>query len=331
MEKIIIYQSKDWKTNLQVNLENESVWLTQEQISLLFWVNRPAITKHINNIIKSWELNEKVVSSILEHTTKHWAIKWKTQTKEINYYNLDMIISVWYRVNSKEATKFRIWATSILKDYLINWYSLNQKRLQEKWMKELESAVNLIQKSLKSGDLSKDEALGLLDIITNYTNSWLLLQNYDLDNLGELWKTKKLDYKLDSKEAYDSILALKKDLMSKGQASELFGNLREEKWLQGIFWNIYQTFDSVELYETTEEKAANLLYFVVKDHPFSDWNKRSWAFLFILFLAKNNILFDNAWNKKINDRALVAITLLIAQSNPKDKDIMVKLLINLIN
>ncbi|EKD65860.1 MAG: hypothetical protein ACD_49C00079G0024 [uncultured bacterium (gcode 4)] len=331
MEKIIIYQSKDWKTNLQVNLENESVWLTQEQISLLFWVNRPAITKHINNIFKSWELNENMVSSILEHTTKHWAIKWKTQTKEINYYNLDMIISVWYRVNSWEATKFRIWATSILKDYLINWYSLNQKRLQEKWMKELESAVNLIQKSLKSWDLSKDEALGLLDIITNYTNSWLLLQNYDLDNLGELWKTKKLDYKLDSKEAYDSILALKKDLMSKGQASDLFANLREDKWLQGIFWNIYQTFDWAELYESTEEKAANLLYFVVKDHPFSDWNKRSWAFLFILFLAKNNILFDSAWNKKINDRALVAITLLIAQSNPKDKDIMVKLLVNLIN
>jgi len=326
--EIQIFQWSNWEIQFKWDFDSKTIWWNLNQISELFWKDKSTISRHIKNVYKTWELSQNQTVAFFATVQKEWD---KFVERNIEFYNLDMIISVWYRVNSWEATKFRIWATSVLKDYLINWYSLNQKRLQEKWMKELESAVNLIQKSLKSWDLSKDEALGLLDIITNYTNSWLLLQNYDLDNLGELWKTKKLDYKLDSKEAYDSILALKKDLMDKGQASELFANLREDKWLQGIFWNIYQTFDWVELYETTEEKAANLLYFVVKDHPFSDWNKRSWAFLFILFLAKNNILFDNAWNKKINDRALVAITLLIAQSNPKDKDIMVKLLVNLIN
>lgn len=323
--EIKIFQSKDWNTEILVRFEKDTIWLSQEQISLLFWVNRPAVTKHINNIFLSWELDINSVCSILEHTAKDG----KNYKKK--FYNLDMIISVWYRVNSKEATKFRIWASKILKEYLIKWYSINQKILQEKWLKELESTINLVKKSLKSWDLSKDEALGLLDIITNYTNSWLLLQNYDSNKLLNIWKTRILDYKLDSREALNSIQELKKDLINKKQASKLFANEKDKDSLEGIFWNIYQTFDSQELYESTEEKAANLLYFIIKDHPFCDWNKRSWAFLFILFLAKNNILYDSNWEKKINDRALVAITLLIAESNPKDKEIMIKLLINLIN
>ena len=323
--EIKIYNAKTWSTEIQVKLENETIWLTQEQISILFWVDRTVITKHINNILRSDELDKNQVCAKNAHTATDW------KTYQTNFYNLDMIISVWYRVNSKQATDFRIWATSILKDYLIKWYSINQKRLQEKWYKELENTVNLFKKTLKSWNLTQNEALWLLDIITNYTDTWLLLQNYDEDKLQDSWNTIKLDYKLESKEAFDSLMELKENLLAKKEATNLFANPREKDVLQWIFWNIYQTFWWVDLYNSVEEKASNLLYFIIKDHPFSDGNKRSWAFLFILFLAKNKILFDEQWNKKINDRALVAITLLIAESNPKDKNIMVKLLINLIN
>ncbi len=323
--EIKIYKAKTWNTEIQVKLEKETIWLNQEQISILFWVDRTVITKHINNIFKAEELDKNQVCAKNAHTASDW------KTYKINFYNLDMIISVWYRVNSKQATDFRIWANKILKDYLIKWYSINNKRLQEKWYKELEKTLNIFKKTLSSWNLSQNEALWLLDIITNYTNTWLLLQNYDENNLKILWNTVKLDYKLDSKEANKSLKELKQNLINKKEATNLFANPIEKNILQGIFWNIYQTFWWVDLYNSVEEKAANLLYFIVKDHPFSDGNKRSWAFLFILFLAKNHILFDESWNKKINDRALVAITLLIAESNPKDKDIMVKLLINLIN
>lgn len=323
--EIKIYKAKNWLTEIQVRFENETIWLNQEQIANMFWVDRTVITKHINNILKTRELDKNQVCAKIAHTANDWKIY---QTK---FYNLDMIISVWYRVNSLKATEFRIWATSVLKNYLVSGYSINQKRLQEKWFKELENTLNLVKKAISSWDIWKDEALWLLDIITKYTNTWLLLQKYDEANLEDAWKTKKLNYKLEAREALESLFELKKDLMKNWQATELFARERQNLWLEWIFWNIYQTFDWNELYETIEEKAANLLYFVVKDHPFSDWNKRSWAFLFILFLAKNNILFDENKEMKINDRALVAITLFIAESDPKDKDIMVRLVINLVN
>ncbi len=321
---IHIFKKKDWDAEIQVKLENENIWLTQEHISMLFWVQRPAITKHIKNIIKDEELTLESVCSKMEHTANDGK---KYQTK---FYNLDMILSVWYRVNSKEATSFRIWANKILKDHLIQWYTINKKRIQEKGLKELEGSINMIKKALISWDLWKEEALGFLDIITNYTNSWLLLQKYDEGSLKETWKTKNLNYKLEAKEAYNAILELKQNLVSKWEATDLFAKNKEKYWIESIFWNIYQTFWWADLYTTTEEKAANLLYFIVKDHPFIDGNKRSWAFTFILFLAKNNLLFDENWERKINDRALVAITLLIASSNPKDKELMVKLVMNLI-
>jgi len=325
---IQIFQWKSWEIQFTWDLQKQTIWWNLNQIAELFWKDKSNISRHIKNIYKTWELSQEQTVAFFATVQKEWD---KLVERNIEYFNLDMILSIWYRVNSSQATKFRIWANNILKEYLIKGYTINQNRLQEKWLKELENTMNLIKKSLKSWDLSKDEALWLLDIITNYTNSWLLLQNYDEDNLDKHWKTKKLNYKLESKEAFESILKLKQNLIDKKEASQLFAQLRDTWWLESIFWNLYQTFWWKELYETTEEKAANLLYFVVKDHPFSDWNKRSWAFLFILFLAKNNILFDKTWNKKINDRALVAITLLIAESNPKDKDLMTKLLINLIN
>jgi prophage maintenance system killer protein len=320
--EIKIYKAKTWNTEIQVNFEKDTVWLSQADIQLLFWRDQSVISRHINNVFKENEL-EKESNMQKMHIAN--------SDKPVAFYNLDVIISVWYRVKSIEWTQFRIWANSILKDYLIKWYSINQKRLEEKWYKELENTLSLFKKTLKSWSLSQDEAIWLLDIITNYTNTWLLLQNYDEKNLLDSWKTKNLDYKLESDEALLSLMELKENLINKNEATELFAKQREKEVLKWIFWNIYQTFWWNDLYNSVEEKAANLLYFIVKDHPFFDWNKRSGAFLFILFLAKNHILFDKDWNKKINDRALVAITLLIAESNPKDKEIMVKLLINLIN
>jgi len=325
---IKIFKSKTWNIDVQVNFEEETVWLDVYQIADIFWKDRTTIQRHIKNIYNSWELNEK--STCVKNAQVQ--IEWnRTVKRDKNLYNLDLILTVWYRTNSERASQFRKWASNIIKDYLIKWYVVNKKRLQEKWYKELEKTIDLFKNTLKSWDLSKDEAIWLLDIITNYTNTWLLLQNYDEDKLSNEWKTKKLDYKLEAKEAFENLMELKENLIIKKEATDLFAKPRESDWLKGIFWNIYQTFWWEDLYPTVEEKAANLLYFIVKDHPFSDWNKRSGAFLFILFLAKNHILFDNDRNKKINDRALVAITLLIAESNPKDKDIMVKLLINLIN
>ena len=323
--EIQIFQWKNWEIEFKWDVKTQTIWGNLNQIADLFWKDKSTISRHIRNIFETWELSDKQVVAKYATTASDWKIY------QVDFFNLDMIISVWYRVNSKQATNFRIWATSVLKDYLIKWYSINEKRLQEKWYKELENTLKIFKKTLGSWDLSQDEAMGLLDIITNYTNTWLLLQNYDENNLSISWKTKQLDYKLEYSEAFESLMELKQNLKDKKEATDLFANPIHSGWLQGIFWNIYQTFWWIDLYNSVEEKAANLLYFIVKDHPFSDWNKRSWAFLFILFLAKNHILFDENWNKKINDRALVAITLLLAESNPKDKDIMVKLLINLIN
>lgn len=252
--------------------------------------------------------------------------------KPVAFYNLDVIISVGYRVKSTEGTRFRIWANKILKDYLVQGYLLNEKRLaqKEKGYIELEQAMNLVRKAITTGDISSGEALGLLDIITGYTTSWLLLQKYDEKSLPEIGQGRRLLYKLEADEAYRAIIELKKNLMIKHEATELFAHLREVDGLKGIFGNIYQTYDGNELYPTLESKAAHLLYFIIKDHPFTDGNKRSAAFIFILFLAKNKILFDEKHKRKINDRALVAITLLIAESNPKDKEVMIQVVMNLI-
>lgn len=326
--EIQIYKDKTWDIDVQVNFKEETVWLDSYQIASIFWKDRTTIQRHIKNIYWSWELDKNLTCAKNAQVKNEWE---RLVKRDKNLYNLDMILSIWYRTNSEKAMQFRKWVSNILKEYLIKWYAVNQKKLEEKWYKELENTLNLFKNTLKSWNLSQDEALWLLDIITNYTNTWLLLQNYDENNLLDSWKTKNLDYKLESDEALLSLMELKWNLISKNEATDLFAKQRENEVLKWIFWNIYQTFWWLDLYNSVEEKAANLLYFIVKDHPFFDWNKRSWAFLFILFLAKNHILFDNNWNKKINDRALVAITLLIAESNPKDKEIMVKLLINLIN
>lgn len=325
MSEIIIYQTPDNQTDIEVNLDKDTVWLNQEQIAVVFGTQRPAITKHLKNIFTTGELNEKVVSSILEHTTLHGAVIGKTQQKKVKYYNLDAIISIGYRVNSVRATQFRQWATQRLKDYLVKGYAINQKRLDE-----LGKMVQLIEQSGKADDLQLQEAKGLLEIISSYTNSFVLLNQYDSHTLSPKNLSKKITYEIQYHEAVAAIAELKKQLIAKKEATPLFGNEKDNGFKSSL-QSIVQTFDGQYLYSSIEEQAAHLLYFVIKNHSFSDGNKRIGAFLFVWFLEKNKHRFKKSGELKINDNGLVAIALLVAQSNPSEKDLMIKLIINLIN
>jgi death-on-curing family protein len=306
-------------TDIQVNLENETVWLDAHLLAKLFGVNRPAVVKHINNIYKSKELNEKVTCSILEQVAADG------KKRKMNLYNLDMIISVGYRVNSRKATQFRQWATQQLKDHLIKGYTINQKRLAQ-----LQQTIQLIEKSGQIENLSLSEAKGLLEIISGYTQTFVLLNQFDSNNLKSEKLSENITYEIQYEEAVAAIDELKKQLIKKKEASELFGNQKDDSFA-GILGNVVQSFGGEYLYKSIEEQAAHLLYFVIKNHPFSDGNKRIGAFLFIWFLEKNKHRFKKSGELKINDNALVALALLVAQSNPADKDIMVKLIVNLIN
>jgi death-on-curing family protein len=324
MKEIEIYKAKDGQTQIEVNFEQETVWLTQQHIATLFGTQRPAITKHLSNIFKSGELKEEVVSSILEHTTQHGAIKGKTQEARVKYYNLDAIISVGYRVNSKQATQFRQWATQRLKDYLVQGYALNEKRLSQ-----LKKTIQLINKTGKTDELSLGEAKGLLEIINNYTHSFILLNRYDSNNLEAEKLNEHITYEIEYAEAIAAIKQLKKQLIARKEATALFGNEKDDSFKSSLH-NVVQTFAGKFLYASIEEQAAHLLYFIIKDHPFTDGNKRIGAFLFVWFLEKNRHRFKKSGELKINDNALVALALLVAQSNPTEKELMIKLIVNLV-
>ena len=318
--KIVIYQTKGGSVSLKVKLYEETIWLKQVQIAELFDVERSVVTKHLHNIFKDGELTEKSNVQKL-----HIA----NSDKPVKSYNLDAIIAVGYRVNSKQATQFRIWATKVIKDYIIKGYTFNQQRIKQlrsARLKDLERAINLIKKTIEIKQLTVGGTSGLLKVISDYASSWLLLYKYDQERL-EIKKTTKAKYYPNYKEARGSIVELKNNLIKEKQATEIFGQERRDSF-QAIIGNINQTFDGKELYPSVEEKAAHFLYFVIKDHPFIDGNKRIGAFLFIVFLAKNKYLFKTTGERKINDNALVALALLIAESNPKEKDIFIKLIIN---
>lgn len=318
MSEIEIYKSADDKIELQVNLENETVWLTQAQMALLFDKNKMTISEHISNIFKDNELEEiSVVRNSL--TTAADGKNYKTK-----YYNLDVIISVGYRVKSKRGTQFRQWATQKLKDILVKGVAINQKRLDE-----LQQTVQLIQKSI-SEETNLKEAKGLLEIISQYTQSFVLLNQYDSNAIEAKQLNENITYEISYIEAKSAIIELKKQLISKKETTQLFGN-EKDKSFEGTLLSIVQTFGGQYLYPTIEEQAAHLLYFVIKNHPFSDGNKRIGAFLFVWFLEKNKHRFKKNGELKINDNALVALALLVAQSNPAEKELMIKLITQLIN
>ncbi len=322
--KVIIYRPKKGSVKFEVKLEKETIWLDVRQMANIFDVQRPAVVKHINNIYKSKELDKKITCSILEQVAGDKKIR------KINLYNLDMVISVGYRVNSKKATEFRIWATTVLKKYLFNGYILNKKRLQEKGLDEFENAVELIKQTIKNKKILKSESQGLLEIITDYAQSWILLQKYDEEKIPTP-KTKKSKIKLKLQDFITAVTELKINLLKQKNASHFFGKEKAKAEFEKIINSLYQTFDKKELYPSIEEKAAHLLYFVIKDHPFVDGNKRIASFLFIVFLSKHNYLLKKDGEKKINDNTLVALALLTAQSDPKQKDIIIKLLINFLS
>lgn len=326
MSELEIYQSEDGSLQLEVTVLEDSIWLTQDQIAELFGTKRPAITKHVGNIFKSGELDEQVVCSKMERTTKHGAIEHKTQTKAVKHYNLDAIISVGYRVNSFRATKFRQWATKTLKQHLLKGYTLNESRLSQNAL-ELDSALKLVQRAARLPQNSEFGA-GLADILSRYTSTFLWLQQYDEGLLAEP-KGESGGSLTSLDDAKLAISELKRQLISKGEATSLFANEREDG-LASIWGNLDQTVFGELAYPTVESKAAHLLYFVVKNHPFSDGNKRTAAFLFVDFLNRNNRLYNSNYEPVINDTGLAAITLLVAESDPKEKDTIIRLVENLL-
>ena len=320
---IIIYQSADKKVRIDVSLENETVWLSQKQMSLLFNKDVRTINEHTKNIFKEKELVEKSVIRKFRITAADG------KTYETNFYNLDVIISVGYRVKSLQGTKFRIWATNTLKSYLVKGYAVNEKRLLEANDKfnELQEAIDFLRKKSKY-DLLAGQEQEILDLLANYSKTLTLLEQYDKENVS-LVKNGKGKFVLTHEDVLGIIGALKKELVAKKEASEFFGIENSDK-LKGIIATLYQTFDKKELYPSIEEKAAHLLYFIIKDHPLVDGNKRTASFLFVYFLDRNNYLYKEGGEKKINDNALTALALLIAVSDSKEKDKLIRIVTNLI-
>ena len=324
-DKIIIYQTDDGQTAIDVRLENETVWLTANQIALLFDRDDKTIRKHINNAIKE-ELSDTVVVAKIATTTPHGAIDGKSQTHLVSYYNLDVIISVGYRVKSKRGVDFRRWANRVLKDYLVKGYAVNE-RIHKEQIGELRQLVGMLGRTIQNQPLlSNDETNALFNVVTDYTYALDTLDSYDYQRLTVSNTTSEAPFHATYENAMQAILSLKERF---GE-SALFGNEKDESFKSSI-GQIYQTFDGVELYPSTEEKAAMLLYLVTKNHSFSDGNKRIAATLFLWFLNNNRILYREDGSKRIADNSLVALTLMIAESRPEEKDVMVKVVVNLIN
>jgi hypothetical protein len=323
--QIVIYQLPDGQTSIEVTLDQDTVWLTQAQMAQLFESTKQNISLHINNIFKEGELDRN--STVKESLTVQKEGK-RTIKRKVEQYALDVIISTGYRVKSLRGTQFRIWANSVLKDYLIKGYSLNEKRLQEKTeqFNALKQTVRLLGNVLDSKPLTSDEANGLLKVLTDYTYALDVLDKYDHRTLTIEAIHKQQSFVATYEEAMKAIHSLK----DKFGGSSLFGNEKDESFKSSIA-TIYQSFSGVDLYPSVEEKAANFLYFVVKNHSFSDGNKRIAAFLFVWFLEKNGLLYSNDGSKRIADNALVALTLMIAESKPDEKDIMTQVVVNLIN
>lgn len=324
--KIVIYQTEDGGTSIEVKLENETVWLSQAQMAVLFGVEENNITYHIQRILKSGELEKSAT------TQKIRVVRFEGQrqvVRPIDFYNLDMIISVGYRVNSKNATQFRIWATKILKDFLVKGYAINEQRIKavEAKYAELKDVVRLIGRTVSlQENLSECEQSGLLSVITDYVYALDTLDRYDYQQLTIGKTTAKESFHA----TYDNAMETIRSLKAKFGGSPLFGNEKDGSFKSSI-GQIYQTFDGVDLYPSVEEKAAMLLYLVTKNHSFSDGNKRIAATLFLWFMHNNGILYNPNGTKRIADNTLVALTLMIAESKTEEKDTMVKVVVNLIN
>ena len=321
--KIVIYQVEDGQTRIDVRLENDTVWLTQAQIAELFQTDRTTIVRHINNVYRVEELERAATSAKIAQVQ----IEGKRKVKRtIPYFNLDMIISVGYRMNTKRGIKFRQWANKILKDYLVKGYAVND-RIRRDQIGELRQLIQVVGRALEHQPLfSNEENKALFEVVTDYTYALDTLDNYDYQRLAIDKTTREEPFRATYDNAMDEIRLLQK----KFGGSTLFGNEKDDSFKSSI-GQIYQTFDGEELYPSVEEKAAMLLYLVTKNHSFSDGNKRIAATLFLWFLNNNGILYREDGTKRLADNTLVALTLMIAESKTEEKDVMVKVVVNLIN
>ncbi len=320
-----IYQLANGELEIVIDKDLDTIWLTQEQIALVFDVGTSAISKHIRNIYAHSELNKMSTLSILERVQIEGQ---RTIVRNIKTYNLDIILSVGYKVNSIKATKFRQWTSSILKSYLTEGYALN-KTLLEKKQGQIAEITNTLK--LLTHNIALVEGVGdinLLGILKRYSQSLITLNQYDEDNIVNISGTESINIEIT--ELREIIKTTKTELINKGESTELFGKEYHGKF-DGTISAVYQSFGGGDVYPTAEEKAANLLYLVIKNHSFVDGNKRIGSILFVYFLSKHNILYSSNGNLKITENTLVALALLVAQSNPNDKAILIKLIVKLLH
>lgn len=321
-KEVIIYQTKRGEIEFKGDLQKETLWATQAQIADLFGVERSVATKHIKNILADKELDEKSVCAKFAQTTRHGAMKGMTQTKEVRFYNLDVILAVGYRANSKVAIEFRKWATKTLRQHIIGGYTINRKRIAKNY-DEFLRAVESVKKLLPAGGRVK--AADALELIKLFANTWLSLSAYDKLALPKAGASKK-QVLITAEELAKALAQLKSDLIKRREATELFGQEKDKNATAGIVGNVFQSIFGRDAYPALEEKAAHLLYFFVKNHPFTDGNKRSGAFAFVWFLHKAGLLRK----ERMSPEALTALTLLTAESNPKDKDRVIGLILQLL-
>ena len=319
MSEIVIYTSPEGEIELQVSVDKDTIWLSQKQMSKLFNKNVRTVSEHIKNMFTEGELEEKSVVREFRITANDG------KSYLVAHYNLDVIISVGYRVRSKEGTKFRIWATNVLRKYLLEGYALNKHQLLNQGVDDLRESLFLLEKVLMQQGCLDDLSKEALIIISQYAKSWCLLLAYDEETLELPSSKHNVESRaFEYKSALDVISSLKSKLIEKNQASNIFG-VERDKSLQSILNNIEQTFAGEELYASIEEKAAHLLYFIIKDHPFTDGNKRIGSLLFLIYMHLQNMQIT------INESGMVALALLIAESESKQKDLIIRLIVNLIS
>jgi len=324
---IVLYEAPDGQVRLDVRLEQETVWLTQAQMAELFGRERSVITKHLRNVYAEGELPIEGTSAKFARVQTEGG---RTVIREVDHYNLDAILSVGYRVNSKRGTQFRIWATRTLRDHLLRGYSLNERRLREKGLAEIQQAVALLARTLDHQGLVTDEGRALLDIVQRYARSWRLLLEYDEGRLPEApARPTAPTAHLTIDAARRAIGQMRDALAARGETTALFGLERDDQ-LAGILRTIEQTFDGQPLYPSVEARAAHLLYFIIKDHPFIDGNKRIGSLLFLDYLRRNGALLRPDRTPRFADNALVALALLVAESDPTHKPLVIRVILNLL-
>ncbi len=325
-QDIVIYRSGRGNVTLRADVGKDTIWATLDQIALLFDRDKSVISRHLKNIFNEQELDKNSVVAKNATTARDG------KTYIVEFYNLDAVLSVGYRVSSKQATQFRIWATETLHDYIMHGVAVNTeriKKLSDEKLFDLNKKISFIQDTVRKRQLDQSEVDSLLSVIRDYANAWTFLLKYDEGDL-ELQKSKTKEIvRLEYESIRTDLNRLTQELLAKDEAGDLFGRERDGTF-QGILRGIYQSFGGKEVYPSLEIKAAHLLYFIIKDHPFSDGNKRIGSFLFVWFLRLNNILYRKNGEQKINDNTIVALALLIAESNPAEKETMVALVTNLI-